>query len=90
MPTTAETARSLKQLIATISAYPDIQARAENEAERLIFRLALRHPLTHAAAMRIVSENTNFAEFKLVAATAAQLVSRVSMRNARRHVPPLT
>lgn len=80
MTTTAEMKRSITELIAKVSAYPDIRARAQSEAERLIFRLALTHPITHAAAMRIVSENSSVAEFKLLAATADQLVTKLASR----------
>lgn len=80
MPTTADVERSITRVIASISAYPDIKARAEMEAKRLIFRLDLRHPVSIAAALRIVSENTAIAEFKLLTAIADQVVSQLGKR----------
>ena len=73
--TNAELSQCINRLIASISAFPDVTRHAKEEADRLIFRLNLQHPITLPAAMRIVSENTALAELKLVVATANHLVN---------------
>jgi hypothetical protein len=80
LATTADVERSVTRVLASISAYPDIKARAEMEAKRLIFRLDLRHPVSIPAALRIVSENTAIAEFKLLTAIAHEVVTQLVKR----------
>ena len=83
--TNAELAQRIDKAIATLSAFPEIDRQAKDEAERLIYWLSLQHPVTFAAALRIVSENTTIAELKLVTATANWLVS--SLKDGRRSRP---
>ena len=87
--TNAELSQCVKRLIASISAFPDVTRRAPYEADRLIFRLNLKHPITLPAAMRIVSENTTLGELKLIVATADRLVNVLAEKKHLPTAPPL-
>jgi hypothetical protein len=59
---------------------PELVARetAGLEAERLIARLGLRHPMTMPAAMRLVCEETSGGRLDEIEATARELVERLA------------
>lgn len=83
-----ELSHSLDLLIAAIkSSPPTLAEQAQEEADRLIFRLGLTHPVTLPAAMRMICEHTAIADTKLIEATAKAMTGRVAATRwfARRH-----
>ena len=77
--TNEELAHGLDLLIAAIRPRaPTLADQAQEEADRLIFRLGLTHPVTLPAAMRMICEHTAIADTQLIEATAKAMTRRLA------------